>query len=141
MRRFVSAINHHWFRFRGCENPFNGASSHAARYRKPATSDYSGLVSRRFNTDTGYKYGESAGTTPTATSSMTLNDSTQLKLAELFQAPSLPPSRLSPQRLPGASLESLAALQDVLKDNHERYHIFFNDSQFHKYVIQALHRS
>ncbi|KAI9463449.1 hypothetical protein HD554DRAFT_2330243 [Boletus coccyginus] len=56
------------------------------------------------------------------------------KLDDLFPAPSLPPSRLSPQRLPGATLESLAALQDVLKDNHERYHIFFNDTRFHNHI-------
>jgi hypothetical protein len=59
---------------------------------------------------------------------------THQKLDELFPVPSLPPSQLSPQRLPGANLESLAALQGVLKDNHQRHHIFFNDIKFHKYV-------
>ena len=65
---------------------------------------------------------------------MSSNVATHQKLDELFPAPSLPPSQLSPQRTPGANLESLAALQDVLKDNHQRYHIFFNNTQFHKYV-------
>ncbi|KIK95047.1 hypothetical protein PAXRUDRAFT_25666 [Paxillus rubicundulus Ve08.2h10] len=46
------------------------------------------------------------------------------ELDKLFPVPSLPPSALSPQRFPGASLDSLAALQRVLKDNHQRYHIF-----------------
>lgn len=65
---------------------------------------------------------------------MSSTHTAQQKLDELFPAPSLPPSQLSPQRLPGANLESLAALQDVLKDNHQRYHIFHNDTRFHKYV-------
>jgi len=60
--------------------------------------------------------------------------STHEKLNDLFPTPSLPPSQLSPQRLPGATLESLAALQDVLKDNHQRHHIYYNDTRFHKYV-------
>ena len=65
---------------------------------------------------------------------MSSNATTQQKLDELFPAPSLPPSQLSPQRLPGANLESLVALRDVLKDNHQRYHIYFNHVRFHKYV-------
>ncbi|KIJ13025.1 hypothetical protein PAXINDRAFT_170906 [Paxillus involutus ATCC 200175] len=57
---------------------------------------------------------------------------------ELFPAPSLPPSAFSPQRLPGASLESLAALQHVLKDNHRRHHIFLNHTRFHNH---STHRA
>ncbi|KAI9463459.1 hypothetical protein HD554DRAFT_2040980 [Boletus coccyginus] len=56
------------------------------------------------------------------------------KLDDLFPTPSLPPSQFSPQRLPGANLESLAALQDVLKDNYQRHHIFFNNTRFHNYI-------
>ncbi|KAI6118361.1 hypothetical protein F5141DRAFT_614817 [Pisolithus sp. B1] len=52
----------------------------------------------------------------------------------LFPAPSLPPSVLSPQRLPGTSVESLAALQYVLKDNHKRWHIFHNDLKQHNHI-------
>ncbi|KAF8126386.1 hypothetical protein EV363DRAFT_1348460 [Boletus edulis] len=55
-------------------------------------------------------------------------------LDALFPAPSLPPSQLSPQRYPGANLESLTALQDVLKDNHQRHHIFFNETRFHNHI-------
>ncbi|KAL4070131.1 hypothetical protein V8B97DRAFT_1965781 [Scleroderma yunnanense] len=52
----------------------------------------------------------------------------------LFPAPTLPPSVLSPQRFPGASIESLAALQYVLKDNHKKWHIFVNDLKFHNHI-------
>ncbi|KAF9235893.1 hypothetical protein BU15DRAFT_64445 [Melanogaster broomeanus] len=66
---------------------------------------------------------------------MSSNDITyQQNLDTLFPVPSLPPSPLSPQRLPGSTLESLAALQHVLKDNHNRYHIFFNYTRFHNHV-------
>ncbi|KAF9235892.1 hypothetical protein BU15DRAFT_64444 [Melanogaster broomeanus] len=58
----------------------------------------------------------------------------QRKLDTFFPVPALPPSPLSPQRLPGSSLESLAALQHVLKDNHSRYHIFFNYTWHHNHV-------
>ncbi|KAI6013234.1 hypothetical protein EDC04DRAFT_2759390 [Pisolithus marmoratus] len=54
-----------------------------------------------------------------------------LDIESLFPPPSVPPSALSPQRLPGASIESLAALQYVLKDNYQRWHIFLNDLKFH----------
>ncbi|KAF9235888.1 hypothetical protein BU15DRAFT_64439 [Melanogaster broomeanus] len=58
----------------------------------------------------------------------------QQELDALFPVPSLPPSPLSPQRFPGSGLESVAALQRVLKDNHNRYHIFFNYTHFHDHV-------
>ncbi|KAF9230922.1 hypothetical protein BU15DRAFT_83025 [Melanogaster broomeanus] len=58
----------------------------------------------------------------------------QQELDALFPVPSLPPSPLSPQRFPGSSLESVAALQHVLKDNHNRYHIFFNYVRFHDHA-------
>ncbi|KIN98822.1 hypothetical protein M404DRAFT_156599 [Pisolithus tinctorius Marx 270] len=55
-------------------------------------------------------------------------------LDSLFPVPTLPPSSLSPQRFPGTSVESVAALQDVLKDNHKRWHIFFNHRKFHNHI-------
>ncbi|KAF9235884.1 hypothetical protein BU15DRAFT_28865, partial [Melanogaster broomeanus] len=55
-------------------------------------------------------------------------------LDTLFPVPTHPPSTLSPQRLPGSNLDSLAALQHVLKDNHNRSHIFFNRTRFHNHV-------
>lgn len=56
----------------------------------------------------------------------------------LFPAPSLPPSPLCPQRLPGTSTESLAALQHVLRDNHSRFHIFYNHLKFQKCVPTSV---
>jgi len=53
---------------------------------------------------------------------------------DLFPAPSPPPSTISPTVWPGVSPTSTAALQRVLKDNHQKWHIFFNDKGFHKYV-------
>lgn len=52
----------------------------------------------------------------------------------LFPNPSSPPSTLSPYHWPGVSPESTQALRDVLKDNHERWHIFFNDKGFHNHT-------
>jgi hypothetical protein len=50
----------------------------------------------------------------------------------LFPDPSPPPSTLSPTTWPGISPEATAVLRRVLKDNHERFHIFFNEKGFHK---------
>ncbi|KAG6839980.1 hypothetical protein H0H93_004856 [Arthromyces matolae] len=56
-------------------------------------------------------------------------------VTDLFPVPSAPlPSLLIPKRWPGISLESTEALLDVLKDNHTRWHIFFNDSGFHNHI-------
>ena len=55
--------------------------------------------------------------------------------SSLFPTPGLPPSVLSPTRFPGVSPESSTALQTVLKDNHVKWHIFFNEQRFHKYVL------
>jgi hypothetical protein len=56
------------------------------------------------------------------------------KAEKLFPAPSPPPTVLCPQRWPGCTLESLAAMRHVLIDNHARYHIFHNDLKFHNHV-------
>ncbi|KAI6030043.1 hypothetical protein EDC04DRAFT_2869052 [Pisolithus marmoratus] len=65
----------------------------------------------------------------------------ELDLDTLFPPPSLPPSPLSPQRLPGTSVESLAALQYVFKDNHKRWHIFINDLKHHNSGSHVTHRA
>jgi hypothetical protein len=44
---------------------------------------------------------------------------------------------LVPIHWPGISPESTAALREVLKDNHERWHAFFNDHGFHKCVAAS----
>lgn len=56
-------------------------------------------------------------------------------LARRFPTPSLAPSRLSPPRFPGISPRSTEKLKEVLQDNHKRWHIFFNDARFIKYVL------
>ncbi|KAG6841594.1 hypothetical protein C0991_009350 [Blastosporella zonata] len=55
-------------------------------------------------------------------------------ISDLFPIPSSPPSNLVPKRWPGINPETTAALQEVLKDNHTRWHIFFNDSGFHNHI-------
>jgi hypothetical protein len=57
------------------------------------------------------------------------------ELDALFPTPSLPPTVLCPQRYPGCSPASVEALRRVLKDNHIKYHIYFNDKGFHKCVF------
>ncbi|KAH7922285.1 hypothetical protein BV22DRAFT_1131586 [Leucogyrophana mollusca] len=63
-----------------------------------------------------------------------MNGVTDEKLDLLFPQPSPPPTSLSPQRWPGISVESTAALLAVLKDNHKKYHIFFNNMGFHNHI-------
>ncbi|KAG6856964.1 hypothetical protein H0H87_011634 [Tephrocybe sp. NHM501043] len=55
-------------------------------------------------------------------------------ITDLFPIPSSPPSTLVPKRWPGITPESTDALREVLKDNHTRWHIFFNDSGFHNHI-------
>ncbi|KAJ3511899.1 hypothetical protein NLJ89_g3834 [Agrocybe chaxingu] len=59
-------------------------------------------------------------------------------LEYLFPVPSLPLSQLSPAHFPGVSPKSTAALQSVLKDNHTKWHVFFNEMRFHNH---AAHRA
>ncbi|KAH7911877.1 hypothetical protein BJ138DRAFT_1084821 [Hygrophoropsis aurantiaca] len=56
------------------------------------------------------------------------------KLNSLFPLPSPPPTDLCPKRLPGTHFEFAKTLQEVLKDNHERWHIFFNTDKFHNHI-------
>ncbi|PBK66036.1 hypothetical protein ARMSODRAFT_1086932 [Armillaria solidipes] len=53
---------------------------------------------------------------------------------ELFPAPSSAASSLTPVFLPGADADSTLALQSVLRDNHDKWHIFFNDREFHNHI-------
>lgn len=53
----------------------------------------------------------------------------------LFPTPSPPPSLSSPARWPGVTPQTLQVLKKVLKDNHEKWHIYFNDHGYHKYVF------
>ncbi|KAG2073377.1 hypothetical protein BDR04DRAFT_1072712 [Suillus decipiens] len=56
------------------------------------------------------------------------------ELDALFPSPSFPPNVLAPSRYPGTSPETVATLTHVLKDNHTRYHIFFNKQGFHNHI-------
>ena len=52
----------------------------------------------------------------------------------LFPLPSPPPSTLSPSATPGITHEAAETLVHLLKENHVKYHCFFNDMGFHKCV-------
>ena len=52
----------------------------------------------------------------------------------------LPTVVTNPTRHAGWSHESTKAVLDCLKDNHHRFHIFFNDKGFHK-CVSAPHVS
>ena len=68
---------------------------------------------------------------------MTTSGKKDSELDTLFPFPSPPPA-FAPQRLPGISQETNAALVNALKENHTRWHIFFNDKGFHKYVVTPM---
>lgn len=68
-------------------------------------------------------------------------NATQEQLDALFPTPSPSPSGIAPTRLPGYDCQTTETLLELLKDNHKRYHIFFNDMGFHKSVpFTALYR-
>ena len=55
-------------------------------------------------------------------------------LDELFPIPSAPTvaDAFRPAYHPGHSADSAKSLVKLLKENHERFHIFFNNRGFHK---------
>ncbi|KAI0739605.1 hypothetical protein C8Q80DRAFT_1222014 [Daedaleopsis nitida] len=59
-------------------------------------------------------------------------------LDTFFPLPSSPPSTRSPSRLPGITRSSSDALIKVLKDNHVKWHAFFNDRGFHNHASHHL---
>ena len=61
-------------------------------------------------------------------------DATPNQLAGLFPVPYAPLSTVvdGPSRHPGWNHESTDAVLATLKDNHQRWHIFFNEKHFHK---------
>ncbi|OCH85389.1 hypothetical protein OBBRIDRAFT_838993 [Obba rivulosa] len=56
----------------------------------------------------------------------------------LFPPPAPPPTSLFPARLPGATPESAAVLSELLKENYEKWHIYFNDKGFHNHISHHL---
>ncbi|EIN04883.1 hypothetical protein PUNSTDRAFT_75682 [Punctularia strigosozonata HHB-11173 SS5] len=62
-----------------------------------------------------------------------------MDLSDLFPSVIPPPqSHLLPQRWPGVDQSSTATLIEALKDNHERWHLFFNDRGFHNHTAHRL---
>ena len=60
-------------------------------------------------------------------------NATQDQLNSLFPTPPpAPPSAVAPGRHPGWTDESTKAVLDLLKDNHKKWHIYFNNLKFHK---------
>ncbi|KAH9895753.1 hypothetical protein C8Q73DRAFT_644436 [Cubamyces lactineus] len=60
------------------------------------------------------------------------------ELDTLFPLPSSPPSSQAPARLPGITHASSVALANALKDNHVKWHGFFNDLGFHNHASHHL---
>lgn len=68
--------------------------------------------------------------------------SSKRMLDSLFPTPTEPPSRTSPARWAGITPNSVGVLKKVLKDNYQRWHIFFNDLGYEKciYLSQRLYQ-
>lgn len=64
-------------------------------------------------------------------------DATPEQLARLFPSPSIALSTVvpGPVRHAGWTHESTDAVLACLKDNHRKWHIFFNEKHFHKSVL------
>ncbi|KAF8522286.1 hypothetical protein BU17DRAFT_44855 [Hysterangium stoloniferum] len=56
----------------------------------------------------------------------------------LFPLPTRPPSVLSPSTPLGITQESARALVRLLKENHVKFHCFFNDTRFHNHLSHHL---
>lgn len=54
------------------------------------------------------------------------------KLDKLYTTPSHSPSAQAPTRFSGVTPESTATLLETLRDNHVKWHIFFNEKGYHK---------
>jgi len=61
---------------------------------------------------------------------------------DLFPPPTHPSSHqtnpLIPRTWPGVSPSSTTALQSILSDNHKRWHVFFNERQFHNHSAHTV---
>ncbi|EIW52976.1 uncharacterized protein TRAVEDRAFT_175105 [Trametes versicolor FP-101664 SS1] len=60
------------------------------------------------------------------------------KLDKLYTIPSHSPSAQAPKRFPGVTPESTATLLETLRDNHVKWHIFFNEKHFHNHASHHL---
>lgn len=53
-------------------------------------------------------------------------------LSALFPLPKFAHTPLAPQPLPGRTPASAEKLVALLRENHQKHHIYFNQSGFHK---------
>lgn len=56
-------------------------------------------------------------------------------LHALFPLPTTIYADVAPARHPGASIASAKTLMELLKDDYDRHHIFFDEKGLHKYVV------
>ncbi|KAJ8081515.1 hypothetical protein PM082_007360 [Marasmius tenuissimus] len=57
---------------------------------------------------------------------------------DLWPVPAHPPSQASPSRLPGSTYDSTEVLREVLKKNHEKWHIFYDDLGRHNHIAHHV---
>ena len=57
---------------------------------------------------------------------------------DLFPVPSTPTHYTEFRRLPGATSDSTKVLRKLLLENHEKWHIMFNDKGFHNHISHHL---
>ncbi|KAF9467641.1 hypothetical protein BDZ94DRAFT_1305265 [Collybia nuda] len=57
---------------------------------------------------------------------------------DLFPTPSPAPSKLSPRFWPGISPRSTESLRNLLRDNHDRWHVYFDPKGFHNHSAHFL---
>ncbi|KAK0475762.1 hypothetical protein IW261DRAFT_1340047 [Armillaria novae-zelandiae] len=55
-----------------------------------------------------------------------------------FPPPTFLPSELTPNTIPGIDAESTLSLQNILRDNHEKWHVFFNHIRFHNHITHHV---
>ncbi|TFK37473.1 hypothetical protein BDQ12DRAFT_736307 [Crucibulum laeve] len=68
---------------------------------------------------------------------MSTKEASTLTLNELFPSPTPSTAPGSPRFWPGLTPTSVEELKTNLKDNHERWHIFFNDMRFHNHSAHS----
>ncbi|KAK7047452.1 hypothetical protein VNI00_006683 [Paramarasmius palmivorus] len=66
------------------------------------------------------------------------NNSTQTKFVDLWPVPSAPPFASSPTRVAGVNPESTQKLRDLLKLNHDNWHIFYDAVGRHDHMAHHL---
>ncbi|KAL0069224.1 hypothetical protein AAF712_003587 [Marasmius tenuissimus] len=57
---------------------------------------------------------------------------------DLWPVPSLPPTPLAPNRLPGTSPQSTEKLRELLRINHENWHTFYDEMGRHNHISHHL---